>query len=156
MASEEEIKDLVYLIERCTPDFYDVDVAKRLVSAEEMAERIAEEMRTAQPLTPEELRMLEEGGFSHAQDYTQPSAWNAWLSYERLDGTYVNLPLSSHPTVEAMGRSVALLRVQGLLEEKLEQFEQSVGSIVNACKALGVLESDDEDEPVLSLELEFY
>lgn len=162
MASEEKIKDLVYIIERRTPDFYDVDIARRLVSAEEMAARMAEELRTTEPLSHEEMRFLDERGMVHSQDPTQPSAWKAWLCYERMDGTFVQYPLSSHPTVTAMGRSVAILRVQGLLEEKLEQFEHSMGSIVNAFKAFGVMEKDDdmenndEDEPVFSLEMEFY
>ena len=155
MAAEEEIKDLVYIIERQAPDFYDVDIARRLVSPEEMAERIAEEMRTSEPLSYEEMRVLDEGGFSHAQDPAQLSAYKDWLCYERMDGTYVQCPLSCNPTVRALSQTGAAAYINTRYEDELNRFESGMGSLVDAIKQLGFL-ANAGDEPVLSLEMEFY
>jgi len=155
MAAEEEDKSLVYIIERGGPGFYYLDVARRLVSAEEMAERIAEEMRTPEPLSHEEMRFLDESGLVHSQDPAQPSAWKDWLCYERMDGTFVQYPPSCNPTVKELGQSGAAAYINTRYEDELNRFESGMGSLVDALKQLGFL-ANAGDEPVLSLEMEFY
>ena len=143
MALESTTPELVYVIERQEIDFYDIDIAKRLISAEEMAERVAEEMRTAKPLTLEEMRLLEEGGCRHAQDPTRPSAWNGWLLYERLDGRPVKCPPTVHPQVTELSKSAAIEYVLSRYESELERHERSLASLTRALKSLGVAEDED-------------
>ena len=155
MGAEEENNGLVYIIERSGPGFYHLDVARRLVSAEEMAEREAEEMRTSEPLSHEEMRFLDESGLVHSQDPTHPSAWKDWLCYERLDGAYVQCPLSCNPTVRALSQTGAVAYINTRYEDELNRFESGMGSLVDAIKQLGFL-ANAGDEPVLSLEMEFH
>lgn len=150
-----EVKDLIYIIERRTPDFYDVDIARRLVSAEEMAERVAKEMRTAEPLSREEMRFWDESGLAHSQDPTQPSAWKDWVIYERMDGTMVQCPPSCYTMVTERSQTGAEAYINTRYEDELNRFESSMGSLVRALRTMGFL-ADAGDEPVLSLEMEFY
>lgn len=117
-------KTLVWLIEQDDPDFYRVDVASYLYSGDKYIQNlISSDSNEVDPLSEEEIKSLEQGGF----DLNQVPR-KGWLIYKGMGGSSVFVP----PGIRLIIQNMAMDKAKYYLESKIQEFESEINQGVTS------------------------